>query len=152
VQRSPELGVNFLEYWEVHEEKVLHFSWSTDFELSDDDLLASMKGGRARGKVENETFNTLKNPGYSLEHNYGPGQHPRATPCGFLMLRAFRVDPIQELCCATSQAARKARHSRTSLWQRRRSRFTGYYIESWRQFFEALIYGHTPYQLQPDPS
>jgi hypothetical protein len=151
-QSHPELVVNFLEYWEVHKDRVLHFSWITDFELSDDNLFAIMKGGRARWKIENETFNTLKNQGYSLEHNYGHGQQHLATTFGFLMILAFLVDQIQELCCATFQAARKARHSRTSLWQRMRSLFTGYYIESWRQFFEALIHGHTPSQLQPDTS
>jgi hypothetical protein len=55
-------------------QKILHFSWITDFELSEVNLLALMRGGRARWKVENETFNTLKNPGYSLEHNYGHGR------------------------------------------------------------------------------
>ena len=58
-QSYPALLVNFLQYWEVHEEKVLHFSWITDFELSDDNLCAIMRGGRARWKIENETFNTL---------------------------------------------------------------------------------------------
>ena len=151
-QSHPDLLVNFLEYWEVHKDRVLHFSWITDFELSDVNLFAIMKGGRARWKIENETFNTLKNQGYSIEHNYGHGQHHLATTFGFLMILAFLVDQIQELCCATFQAARNARHSRTSLWQWMRSLFTGYYIESWRQFFEALIHGHTPYQLQPDTS
>jgi hypothetical protein len=151
-QSHPELLVNFLEYWEVHEDKVLHFSWITDFELSEVNLLAIMKGGRARWKIENETFNTLKNQGYSLEHNYGHGQQHLATTFGFLMILAFLVDQIQELCWANFQAARKARHSRTSLGHWMRSLFTGYYIERWRQFFEALIHGHTPYQLHPDTS
>jgi hypothetical protein len=151
-QSHPDLLVNFLEYWEVHEDKVLHFSWVTDFELSEVNLFAIMRGARARWKIENETFNTLKNQGYSLEHNYGHGQHHLATNFGFLMLLAFLVDQIQELCCAIFQAARNARHSRTSLWQWMRSLFTGYYIASWRQVFEALIHGHTPYQLQPDTS
>jgi hypothetical protein len=30
-----------------------------------------MSGGRARWKIENETFNTLKNQGYQFEHNFG---------------------------------------------------------------------------------
>jgi hypothetical protein len=42
-QSHPELLVNFLEYWEVHEEKVLHFSWITDFGLSDDNPHGSLK-------------------------------------------------------------------------------------------------------------
>ena len=29
---------------------------------------------RARWKIENETFNTLKNQGYHFEHNYGHGE------------------------------------------------------------------------------
>ena len=28
-----------------------------------------VKGGRCRWKIENETFNTLKNQGYHFEHN-----------------------------------------------------------------------------------
>jgi hypothetical protein len=32
------------------------------------------KAGRCRWKIENECFNTLKNQGYHLEHNYGHGQ------------------------------------------------------------------------------
>src|ERR687895_1586291 len=111
-----------------------------------------LRGGRARWKIENETFNTLKNQDYPLEHNYGHGKQHLATNFGLLMILAFLVDQVQELWCATFQAARKARGSRTSLWQRMRSLFTGYYIESWRQFFEALIHGHTSYPLQPDTS
>ena len=151
-QSHPALLVNFLKYWEVHEDKVLHFSWITDFELSDDNLCAIMRGARARGKIENETFNTLKNQDYHLEHNYGHGKQHLATNFGLLMILAFLVDQVQKLWCALFQAVRKARGSRTSLWQRMRSLFTGYYIESWRQFFEALIHGHTSYPLQPDTS
>jgi len=35
---------------------------------------AVVKGGRCRWKIENETFNTLKNQGYHFEHNYGHGE------------------------------------------------------------------------------
>ena len=30
--------------------------------------------GRSRWKIENESFNVLKNHGYELEHNFGHGQ------------------------------------------------------------------------------
>ena len=33
-----------------------------------------MRGGHVRWKIENETFNTLKNQGRHFEHNYGPGK------------------------------------------------------------------------------
>src|SRR3984893_6972822 len=66
--------VNVLEYWEIHADgKVQYFSWITDFLLTPDNVDAIMRGGRARWKIENETYNTLKNQGYHLEQNYGNG-------------------------------------------------------------------------------
>ena len=78
-QQHPELKVNFLEYWEEDDGQVRHFTWITDFTLSTDNVFAIMKGGRSRWKVENETFNTLKNQGYHFEHNFGHGHQHLAT-------------------------------------------------------------------------
>ena len=49
--------------------KVQHFSWVTDLRVSKRNVYHLMRGGRARWKIENETFNTLKNQGYNFEHN-----------------------------------------------------------------------------------
>src|SRR5262249_20245738 len=68
-----DVRVNFIEYWEVGEHKVQHFSWVTDLRVSQRNVYHLMRGGRARWKIENETFNTLKNQGYHFEHNYGHG-------------------------------------------------------------------------------
>jgi hypothetical protein len=38
-------------------------------------------GGRARWRIENETFNMLKNQGYHFEHNYGHGYQPLSSVC-----------------------------------------------------------------------
>ncbi len=48
-----------------------HCSWATNHEITDENIYELMQGGRARWKVENETFNTLKNQGYQFEHNFG---------------------------------------------------------------------------------
>ena len=59
--------VNVLEYWEIDRDcNVQHFSWITDFLLTPENVWDIMRGGRARWKIENETFNTLKNQGYNL--------------------------------------------------------------------------------------
>lgn len=64
--------VNVLEYWEEHDSgKVQHWVWVTGFDLTKDNVYQIMRGGRARHKIENETFNTLKNQGYQFEHNFG---------------------------------------------------------------------------------
>jgi len=66
-ESNPDVLVNVLEYWEVHpDRRVQHFSWITDFTLNADNVWTIMRGGRARWKIENETFNTLKNQGYNL--------------------------------------------------------------------------------------
>ncbi len=52
-----ELTINFLEYWETRPNgKCLHFSWVTDIPIQPDNLMQLMRGGRARWKIENETF------------------------------------------------------------------------------------------------
>ena len=148
----PQLRVNFLEYWENKGESQLRFSWITDIELSQDTVERIMRGGRARWKIENETFNTLKNPGYNLEHNSGHGQQHLATVLGFLMMRAFLVDQAQELGCRLWQAARAHFRSRTSLWERLRVLFTGFYIPDWKTLWEAVATGHVPTVLAPASS
>ena len=75
---NPDIKVNLLEYWEVDEKgKEKNFSWVSDIKLSRDNVYHVMRAGRSRWKIENETFNTLKNLGYNLEHNYGHGKKHR---------------------------------------------------------------------------
>jgi hypothetical protein len=73
-----DVRVNFIEYWEVGEHKVQHFSWVTDLRVSPRNVYHLMRGGRARWKIENETFNTLKNQGYHFEHSQRPPAKPEA--------------------------------------------------------------------------
>ncbi len=42
--------------------------------IAEDNAYTIMRGGRARWKIENETFNTLKNQGYHFKHNFGLGK------------------------------------------------------------------------------
>lgn len=148
----PDILVNYLDYWQIKDGEELNFSWITDIVLSRDNVYAVMRGGRARWKVENETFNTLKNQGYHLEHNYGHGQQHLATVFAHLMMLAFLVDQAQELCCGLFQRARQRFHSRTSLWERMRTLFTSFYLDTWEVFWNAIIHGHVGYDLQPDTS
>ena len=38
-----------------------------------DNIVQLVRAGRARWKIEDEAFNTLKNQGYHLKHNFGHG-------------------------------------------------------------------------------
>ena len=136
-----DVHVNFFEYWEQGAAKVQHFSWVTDIRVSKRNVYQLMRGGRARWKIENETFNTLKNQGYHFEHNYGHGEQHLSVVFAVLMMLAFLVDQAQQLCCALFQAVWAKLGSKRMLWERMRALFYDYALASMRQLFEALLYG-----------
>jgi hypothetical protein len=133
--------VNFIEYWEIGAAKVQHFSWVTDLRVSRRNIFHLMRGGRARWKIENETFNTLKNQGYHFEHNYGHGTQNLSVVFAVVMMLAFLVDQTQQLCCALFRAVWTNLGSKRLLWERIRALFYDYSLESMHELLEALFYG-----------
>lgn len=136
-----DVRVNFIEYWEIGPDQVQHFSWVTDLRVSKPNVYQLMRGGRARWKIENETFNTLKNQGYNFEHNYGHGEQNLSVVLATLMMLAFLVDQSQQLCCALFRAVWAKLGSKRLLWERLRALFYDYRLESMRELLEALFYG-----------
>lgn len=146
-----DLCVNFIDYWETRpNETTFIYACVTDIALTADNVAEIVKAGRARWKVENETFNTLKNLGYNLEHNYGHGQKHLSTVLATLMMLAFLIDQVQEACCGYFQAARDRFHSRKSLWEKMRNLFSEYLIDDWAHLFSAIIWGHQVATLTPN--
>jgi hypothetical protein len=135
------LRVNFLECWEEDGDQVQHFSWVTDLRVNKGTVYQIMRGGRARWRIENETFNTLKNQGYHFEHNYGHGYQHLSVVFAVLMMLAFCVDQVQQLCCPLFQAVWAKLGSKRRLWERMRALFYDYALDSMRHLFEALLYG-----------
>ena len=146
--------VNVLEYWEVHparivkkvrrEGKVQYFSWITDFVLKPDNVDSVMRGGRARWKIENETFNTLKNQGYHLEHNYGHGEQHLSVVLMMLMMLAFLVDQTQQLSCPIFREAWKRQGTKRHLWEKIRTYFVAFVFDSMTELLTALVRGIAP--------
>jgi hypothetical protein len=135
------LRVNFIEYWEMGADRVQHFSWVTDLRVSQRNVYHLMRGGRARWKIENETFNTLKNQGYNFEHNYGHGTQNLSVVFAVVMMLAFLVDQTQQLCCALFRAVWTKLGSKRLLWERMRALFYDYQLGSMRELLAALFYG-----------
>jgi hypothetical protein len=142
-QSSPDVAVNFVEYWEIGPDKTQHFSWVTDFSVTQLNVMMIMRGGRARWKVENETFNTLKNQGYHFEHNYGHGQHHLSVVLAGLMLLAFLVDQVQQLADGLFQAVLKKKKRLIRLWEQLRALFQTLEFQSMAELFQAILYGYT---------
>lgn len=148
-ESNKDILVNVLEYWEEGGKKPQHFCWVTDFTLTKDYVYDIMRGGRARWKIENETFNTLKNQGYHIEHNFGLGEQYLSLTFFSLMMLAFLADQLQELCCALYREVRKKRGSKKELFETVRGAFRLIVVDSMEMIYRLILAGPQKYQLVP---
>ncbi len=145
-----DLEVNFLECWETRPNgRTLHFSWVTDLEVTAANAYDVMRAGRARWRIENETFNTLKNQGDGFEHNFGHGRRHLATVFAHLTMLAFLIDQVQQRCCALFQAARAEAGGSKALWEQLRVLFLGFHVRDWETLYQALAFGYCGPDLVP---
>lgn len=133
--------VNILEYYQVTGDVRKRFCWVTDIPVTERNAYQIMRAGRAHWKIENETFNTLKNQGYNFEHNYGLGRQYLSMVFVKMMMLAFLVDQAQQLCCALFQAALKKVGSKKQLWEDMRSLFRWFTLESMEMVYRAILHG-----------
>jgi hypothetical protein len=140
---NQDLLVNFFEYWRIEDGEITkHFTWVTDFTVTKDNVFQLTRGGRAYWKIENETFNTLKNQGYHFEHNFGHGKNHLSVVFALLMMLAFLVDQIQQSACRLFQALWAKEGSKKRLWEHMRSLFYSLPFDSMEDIYQALLYGY----------
>ena len=136
-----DIRVNFLDYYEIDtsgKKPNKHFSWITDFKLHARSVYPIMRSGRSRWKIENETFNTLKNQGYNFTHSYGHGDHYLATVFMLLMMLAFFVDQIQQGYNEVFQQVRKKAQSKKALWKKVRQKFDDFVVDSMEMLYKLI--------------
>ena len=142
-------AVNFLQYQIVSKAGKVTYknSWVTDIVIDKNNVATLVKGGRARWKIENETFNTLKNQGYHIEHNFGHGKKNLSMIFFMLNLLAFYVHQILELTDRLYQTVRyKKFTSRKEYWNQLRCTFR---ILLFRDFEHMLAYILHPPEIMP---
>ena len=141
-ESNQDLLVNVLQYNEHDEngELLKHFSWITDITITRDNARVLVRGGRARWKIENETFNTLKNQGYHYEHNFGHGEQNLSVVFAMLMMLAFLVDQVQQRCCALFRAVLSKLGSKRMLWERLRSHFYHFIFQSMEHLYQVILH------------
>lgn len=145
-----DVRVNFLEYWELGPDgkPTQHFSWVTDLPVTKNTVYCLMRGGRARWRIENETFNTLKNQGYHFGHNYGLGQQHLAAVFAILMMLAFLVDQVQQRACQLFRAVWAKLGSKRALWDHLRAYFRCFLFASMIHLLWTVLAG---IKAQPPP-
>jgi hypothetical protein len=117
----------------------LKYSWVTDFEINSKKVEELTQAGRCRWKIENECFNTLKNQGYHIEHNYGHGKKNLSFNFLILTLFAFFSHQIAELTDPLYQACRKKLGSKLRLWGNIRAYLRIFVFDSMEMLFSFVL-------------
>ena len=145
---NAEFRVHFLEVYETRPgtkkhptPKTMRFSWVTDLLLDETNLMAIMRAGRSRWKIEHKTINTLKNRGYHFEHNYGHGYKHLSTVFACLMMLVFLVDHVEQICDVFFQDALESMGRLKYLRERVRSLFREFVLESWEFLYRGMAEG-----------
>jgi hypothetical protein len=119
-------------------------SFVTDLPVNRQTAAELVACGRARWKIENETFNVLKNNGYHLEHNFGHGKDTLASVLVALNLLAFAMHNACDLVAGLWQTARHKLGARNRLFTHIWS-ITAYHVfRSWHTLMRTLITGVPP--------
>lgn len=138
-ESAVDVKVNYLLYEQTDKQgKVTRWTWITNIPLNARSVEPVMRAGRARWKIENETFNTLKNQGYNFEHNYGHGKQNLATILALLMLLAFTVDQMMQRCWRLFRQVRGGLRTKAKLWESVRSLFKVHFFPSMDALYRQI--------------
>jgi hypothetical protein len=96
---------------------------------------------RARWKIENETFNVLKNNGYNLAHNFGHGKKYLARMFATMNLLAFAFHTACDCLETLWQQARQALGTRKGFFQDFHAICSYVVFACWKHLMETLITG-----------
>jgi hypothetical protein len=103
---------------------------------------------RARWKIENESFNVLKNNGYHLEHNFGHGKKNLAMMFAAMNLLAFAFHTVCDFLEDLWLTARELKRSRVRFFEHVRTLSAYLVFSSWKILMHTLIKSKPPPELQ----
>jgi hypothetical protein len=104
--------------------------------------------GRARWKIENESFNVLKTGGYHLEHNFGHGTAHLSALLACLNLLAFAIHTVCDLAEGGWRKARTTLGPRVRFFQNLQALTSYLVFSSWTELLHTLAFARPP----PSPS
>lgn len=125
--------------------KVTHRnSFITDLPVDRGNVAEMAACGGARWKIENESFNTLKNQGYHLEHNFGHGSRNLSAVLTTLNLLAFACHTICALAIPLWRAATEAIGTRKRFFEHLRSITVFLVFSDWEDVLATLAFIKPP--------
>jgi hypothetical protein len=127
-----------LEIRDAKANRTYYNSFVTDLPVAADTVADLAACGRARWKIENETFNVLKTNGYNLEHNFGHGKLTLANLLVALNLLAFAFHTLAQLAVLAWRAAAAARGPGYAFFEHLRT-ITAYIVfPDWQSLLHAI--------------
>jgi hypothetical protein len=100
--------------------------------------------GRARWKIENETFNTLKTKGYNLEHNYGHGKKNLCNLLATMNLLAFTFHTLADLMDEKYQTINGLIKCRREFFEEIRTITKYMLFTSWDHLYNTILNSFKP--------
>jgi hypothetical protein len=118
-------------------------SFVTDLPVGPDGVAELAACGRARWKIENETFNVLKNNGYNLEHSFGHGKQNLSAILVSLNLLAFAIHTVCDIGDELWRNARTKLGPRYNFFSKLAA-ITAYLVPSWQDLLLTLAFAKPP--------
>ncbi len=116
----------------------------TSLPVTAENVVETAACARARWKIENESFNVLKNNGYNLAHNFGHGKKYLARTFAAMNLLAFAFHTACDCLETLWQQAREAIGTRSRFFQDLHT-ITAYIIfPSWGSLINTLASSKAP--------
>jgi hypothetical protein len=119
-------------------------SFVTDLPVGADTVVELAACGRARWKIENETFNVLKTNGYHLEHSFGHGKDNLAAILVSLNLLAFAIHTVCDIGDELWRAARVKLGPRYNFFNKLAAITIYLIFPSWEDLLLTLAFAKPP--------
>ena len=119
-------------------------SFITDLPVRRDNVEELAACGRARWKIENETFNVLKTIGYHLEHSFGHGKRNLAALLVTLNLLAFACHTVCDQAEEVWRTARTKAGARVQFFNNLAAVTSFMIFPNWDDLISTLAFAKPP--------
>ena len=127
-----------IEMFDAKGKRTYHNSFVTDLPVTASTIAELAACGRARWKIENETFNVLKCGGYNLEHNFGHGKDTLASVLVVLNLLAFAYHTVASLAVLAWKTAVAAKGATYRFFEHLRTITTYVVFQGWAHLLRSI--------------
>ena len=121
-------------------ERTYHNSLFTSLKVDAHYVAAIARAGRARWKIENETFNRLARHGYHLKHNFGHSQNGLANLLATLNLFAFTLHEVLDCVADLWQQCRSKAGTRRRFFDKLRVLTEMFWFPDWTALLRLILH------------